>query len=58
MPANGDPVALEAFNFTAEMLAIAISNAVVFSSPEAIILSGGLALAGKLLTEPLENTHE
>jgi glucokinase len=51
---KGDPVALEAFNFTAEMLAIAITNAVVFSSPEAIILSGGLARAGKLLTVPLE----
>lgn len=52
--AKGDPIALEAFNFTAEMLAIAISNAVVFTSPEAIILSGGLARAGKLLTDPLE----
>jgi glucokinase len=50
---KGDPIAIEAFNFTAEMLAVAISNAVAFTSPEAVILSGGLARAGKLLTEPL-----
>jgi glucokinase len=51
---KGDPIALEAFNFTAEMLAIAITNSVLFSSPEAIILSGGLARAGKLLADPLQ----
>ncbi len=52
--AKGDPIALEAFSFTAEMLAIGIANAVVFSSPEAIILAGGLAKAGELLMVPLQ----
>jgi glucokinase len=50
---NNDPVALEAFDYTAEMLAFGIINAVVFSSPEAVFLFGGLALAGDLLFTPV-----
>lgn len=50
---EGDGVALKAFDITARYLAIAISNAVLFSSPEAIILAGGLARAGDLLNKPL-----
>ncbi|HUS86705.1 MAG TPA: ROK family protein [Bacteroidales bacterium] len=51
---KGDHIALEAFDYTAEMLAQAIANAAVFSSPEAIFLFGGLANAGDLLFEPLK----
>jgi glucokinase len=51
--ANNDPVALEAFDYTAEMLAFGIINAVVFSSPEAIFLFGGLAQAGDILFTPV-----
>ncbi|MBE0674708.1 MAG: ROK family protein [Bacteroidales bacterium] len=54
----GDPVALEVFDFTARMLALAITNAVLFSSPEAIILAGGLAKSGNLLKKPLEKYVE
>ena len=43
---DGDPLALEAFEKTGEVLARAIVNTVVFSSPEAIFLFGGLARAG------------
>lgn len=50
---NGDIIALEAFDYTAEMLAFGIINAVVFSSPEAIFLFGGLAKAGDLLFNPV-----
>jgi len=50
---NGDPVASKAFDYTAEMLAFGIVNAVVFSSPEAIFLFGGLAQAGDLLFNPV-----
>jgi len=50
---KGDPVAIEAFDYTAEMLAYGIINAVVFSSPEAVYLFGGLANAGDLLFEPV-----
>ena len=51
--ANNDPVALEAFDYTAEMLAFGIINAVVFSSPEAVFLFGGLTQAGDLLFNPV-----
>ena len=50
---EGDPLALEAFDRTAEMLALSICNSVAFSSPEAIFLFGGLAQAGDLLFEPV-----
>lgn len=50
-----DIIAVEAFNYTAEMLALAIVNAVVFSSPQAVFLFGGLANAGDLLFDPVRN---
>ncbi len=46
---QGDPVALEAFRFTGEMLGRALADIVTVTSPEAIFLFGGLAKAGKLL---------
>jgi glucokinase len=49
----GDRIAVEAFDYTAEMLAFGIINAVVFSSPEAIFLFGGLTRAGDLLFNPI-----
>lgn len=55
---EGDKLAIEAFDFTAQMLAWAITDAVLFSSPEAIVLAGGLARAGELLTRPLEKYLE
>ncbi len=51
---EGDAIALEAFDKTAEMLALSIVNAVAFSSPEAIFLFGGLSNAGKFIFEPTE----
>lgn len=50
--AKGDPVALETFRVTGEMLGRALADAVVVTSPKAIFLFGGLAKAGKLLFEP------
>lgn len=50
---KGDKIALEAFDYTAEMLAFGIINAVVFSSPEAIFLFGGLTRAGDMLFKPV-----
>jgi glucokinase len=50
---NGDKIALEAFDYTAEILALGIVNAVTFSSPKAIFLFGGLAQAGDLLFLPV-----
>jgi glucokinase len=51
--AQNDPVALEAMDYTAEMLAFGIANAVGFSSPEAVFLLGGLAQAGEVLFTPI-----
>jgi glucokinase len=51
--ANKDPIALEAFDYTAEMLAFGIINSVVFSSPKAIFLFGGLTRAGDILFKPV-----
>ena len=51
--AKNDPVALEAMEYTAEMLAFGIINAIVFSSPEAIFLFGGLSQSGEMLFEPV-----
>ena len=51
---HGDPVALEAFRITGELLGHALADAVTITSPEAIFLFGGLAKAGKYLFEPTQ----
>jgi glucokinase len=51
--AENDPIALEAMDYTAEMLALGIVNAIGFSSPEAVFLFGGLTQAGELLFAPV-----
>ncbi|WP_019989668.1 ROK family protein [Rudanella lutea] len=48
----GDPIALEAFEQVGELLGLKLADAVAHTSPQAIILFGGLANAGKLLFEP------
>ena len=49
---RGDRIANEVYNFTGEILGKALANFVMFSSPEAIILFGGLCKAGKLISNP------
>jgi glucokinase len=51
--AGKDPIAVEAMNRTAGILGFGIINSIVFSSPEAIILFGGLANAGEMLFAPV-----
>jgi len=51
--ANDDPIAVEALDYTAEILALGIANAIAFSSPEAVFLFGGLAKAGEMLFKPV-----
>jgi len=51
--ANNDPIAIQAMNYTAEILGLAIINAIIFSSPEAIFLFGGLTKAGDMLFNPV-----
>ena len=49
---KGDEVAIEVFAFTGKVLGMALANFVMFSSPEAIILFGGLTKAGDLILNP------
>jgi glucokinase len=49
---NGDKLALEAFDYTCKILGLKLADTVAHLSPEAIILFGGLARAGKLIFEP------
>lgn len=49
---QGDEVAKEVFEFTGKILGMALANFVMFSSPEAILLFGGLTKAGDLILKP------
>jgi glucokinase len=49
-----DKIALEVFETTGRILGEAIADFIAFSSPEAIILFGGLSRAGNLLLAPLQ----
>lgn len=55
---RGDPLALEAFERTALQLGRALANVVLICGPEAIILFGGLAGAGKYIFEPTQKYME
>jgi len=49
---ENDTVALEAFDFTARVLGLSLANTVAITSPEAIILFGGLSKAGEFIFKP------
>lgn len=51
---KGDKVALEIFELTGEILGKAFANFVAFSSPQAIVLFGGLAKAGDFILRPIQ----
>ena len=55
---QGDKVALEIFEFTGKILGLALANAIMFSSPEAIVLFGGLTKAGDLILKPTKEHME
>ncbi len=46
---RGDKLALKAFDYTANILGLKLADSIAHLSPEAIILFGGLALAGDLI---------
>lgn len=56
--ANGDELALEVYRYTGQILGEALANFVMFSSPEAIILFGGVIKAGKILLDPVKEHME
>jgi glucokinase len=55
---QGDKLAKEVFEFTGQILGLALANFVMFSSPEAIILFGGLTKAGDLILKPTRENME
>ncbi|WP_343690280.1 ROK family protein [Chitinophaga sp.] len=55
---KGDPLAMEVYEFTGKVLGEALANFVMFSSPEAIVLFGGLTKAGDLLMKPVREHME
>lgn len=54
----GDELAKEIFHYTGSMLGEAFADFVAFSSPEAIILFGGLSKAGDLIMDPIHESME
>ena len=49
---KGDPTAIEVFRYTGQKLGEAFANFVMFSSPEAILLFGGVIKAGDFILKP------
>ncbi|MDQ1098314.1 MULTISPECIES: ROK family protein [Chryseobacterium] len=49
---KGDPIAIEVFRYTGQKLGEALANFVMFSSPEAILLFGGVIKAGEFILKP------
>lgn len=49
---KGDPIAIEVFRYTGQKLGEALANFVMFSSPEAILLFGGVIQAGDFIMKP------
>jgi len=54
----GDKLAIQAFEYTGKILGLKLADAVAVTSPEAIILFGGLAKAGKLIIDPTKKSLE
>lgn len=55
---KGDKIAKDVFEYTGKILGLSLANFVMFSSPEAIILFGGVIKAGKLLMDPVRKSME
>ena len=54
----GDEIAKQVYEFTGKILGLALANAVMFSSPEAIVLFGGLTKSGDLILKPTREHME
>jgi glucokinase len=55
---QGDTIANHIFEFTGQILGESLANFIMFSSPEAIVLFGGLTKAGDLLLNPTRKAME
>ncbi len=54
----GDALAREAFQKTGHILGLALANTIAITSPQAVILFGGLAQAGRLILDPTREAME
>ncbi len=52
----GDKLAKDVFDYTGEIMGRAFANFIAFSSPEAIVLFGGLSRSGDLLMKPIKES--
>ena len=55
---KGDQLAKDVFEFTGQLLGEALANFVMFSSPEAIVLFGGVTQAGDMILNPTRKAME
>jgi glucokinase len=55
---KGDKIAQETYRFTGQILGESLANFIMFSSPEAIILFGGVIKAGDLIMIPTREHME
>ena len=55
---KGDKLALDIFEFTGQILGEALSDFIAFSSPEAIVLFGGLAKSGDYIMKPIKKAMD
>jgi glucokinase len=55
---SGDKLAKDIFEYTGTILGEAMADMMVFSSPQAFIVFGGLAKSGELLLKPLREAME
>lgn len=55
---KGDELAIEVFRHTGEILGVGLANYASILNPEAIIIAGGIAHAGKWLIEPTYASFE
>lgn len=55
---QGDKLALEIFRFTGTVLGEAFADFIAFSSPEAIVLFGGLVKAGEYIMAPIREAMD
>ena len=55
---KGDALAIDIFDFTAQKLGLSLANAVAITSPEMIVLFGGLANSGESITDPTQKYME
>jgi glucokinase len=55
---QGDTIANQIFEFTGQILGESLANFIMFSSPEVIVLFGGLTKAGNLILNPTRKAME